>query len=128
MTLNAGTKLGPYEIVAPIGAGGMGEPGDRQQISVDGGVRPFWNRDGRELFYTHPSGRIMSVAIRADTASIDIGAPRALFTWPAEAFARFRGGDVAPDGRFVAAFETSEGASRVPALILNWPELMKKEK
>ncbi len=25
MTLNAGTKLGPYEIVSPIGAGGMGE-------------------------------------------------------------------------------------------------------
>ena len=25
MTLNAGTRLGPYEIVAPIGAGGMGE-------------------------------------------------------------------------------------------------------
>src|SRR5262245_22545011 len=25
MTLAAGTKLGPYEIVSPIGAGGMGE-------------------------------------------------------------------------------------------------------
>lgn len=25
MGLNAGTKLGPYEIVAPLGAGGMGE-------------------------------------------------------------------------------------------------------
>jgi hypothetical protein len=25
MTLAAGTKLGPYEIIAPIGAGGMGE-------------------------------------------------------------------------------------------------------
>ena len=25
MTLAAGTKLGPYEILAPIGAGGMGE-------------------------------------------------------------------------------------------------------
>src|SRR5215472_8455109 len=25
MTLSAGTRLGPYEIVAPIGAGGMGE-------------------------------------------------------------------------------------------------------
>src|ERR1700680_3002832 len=25
MALTAGTKLGPYEIVAPIGAGGMGE-------------------------------------------------------------------------------------------------------
>ena len=25
MALSAGTKLGPYEIVAPLGAGGMGE-------------------------------------------------------------------------------------------------------
>ena len=25
MTLTAGSKLGPYEIVAPLGAGGMGE-------------------------------------------------------------------------------------------------------
>ncbi len=25
MALTAGTRLGPYEIVAPIGAGGMGE-------------------------------------------------------------------------------------------------------
>ena len=25
MPLSAGTKLGPYEILAPIGAGGMGE-------------------------------------------------------------------------------------------------------
>src|SRR5437773_9545267 len=25
MTISAGTRLGPYEIVAPLGAGGMGE-------------------------------------------------------------------------------------------------------
>ncbi|MFZ0197687.1 MAG: serine/threonine protein kinase, partial [Candidatus Sulfotelmatobacter sp.] len=25
MTLTSGTKLGPYEIVSPLGAGGMGE-------------------------------------------------------------------------------------------------------
>ena len=102
------------------------KPGGKQQVSVDGGLLPTWSSDGRELFYVHPGGRIMSVAIRADTASIDVGAPRALFTWPAEQFARFRGLDVAPDGRFIMALEASQGASRVPALIFNWPELMKK--
>jgi hypothetical protein len=25
VTLSAGTRLGPYELVAPVGAGGMGE-------------------------------------------------------------------------------------------------------
>jgi hypothetical protein len=28
MTLAAGTKLGPYEILSPLGAGGMGEVAD----------------------------------------------------------------------------------------------------
>jgi serine/threonine protein kinase len=103
------------------------KPGNKQQISVDGGFFPIWSLDGRELFYRHPSGRAMSVAIRADAASIDVGVARTLFTWPAEKFGRLRGMDVAPGERFVAALETSEGASRVPALILNWPELMKRK-
>ena len=103
------------------------KPGDKQQISTDGGFRPIWSRDGRELLYTVPSGRMMSVSIRADTASIDVGVPRTLFTWPKEAFVRLRGADAAPDGSFVIALETSEGANRVPTLILNWPELMKKK-
>jgi len=103
------------------------KPGDKHQISVDGGFFPIWSRDGRELFYLQPSGRMMSVAIRADATSIDVGAPRILFTWTAERLSRFRGGDVAPDGRFLLALETSEGVSKAPVLILNWPELMKKK-
>jgi serine/threonine protein kinase len=35
MTLVPGTKLGPYEIVAPVGAGGMGEVYRAQDTRLD---------------------------------------------------------------------------------------------
>jgi hypothetical protein len=41
MTLAAGTRLGPYEIVAPIGAGGMGE------VEPSCGREPFGDAQGR---------------------------------------------------------------------------------
>ena len=33
MSLETGTKLGPYEILVPLGAGGMGEEGQSSVIS-----------------------------------------------------------------------------------------------
>jgi serine/threonine protein kinase/Tol biopolymer transport system component len=102
-------------------------PGDRHRISADGGIFPIWSADGKTLFYLHPSGRVMSVAIRADSANLDVGAPRTLFTWPTEKLVRIRGADVAPDGRFLIALQSSEGPSAIPVLILNWPELMKRK-
>jgi serine/threonine protein kinase len=35
MTLSAGTRLGPYELTAPIGAGGMGEVYRAQDTRLD---------------------------------------------------------------------------------------------
>ena len=38
MTLTSGTRLGPYEIVAPLGAGGMGEVYRARDTRLDRGV------------------------------------------------------------------------------------------
>ena len=35
--------------------------GGRQQVSTDGGQKPLWSRDGRELFYVSPQGVLMGV-------------------------------------------------------------------
>ena len=38
MTLQGGTRLGPYEILSPLGAGGMGEIYRARDTKLDRGV------------------------------------------------------------------------------------------
>jgi eukaryotic-like serine/threonine-protein kinase len=46
------------------------------RISSDGGTKPRWRRDGSELFFLAPGGRLMSVPMRAGVAA---GPPKLLF-------------------------------------------------
>ncbi len=50
-------------------------PGGKQQISNDGGSRPEWDHDGRELYYRNSRGSLMAVPIKVNGSAIDAGKP-----------------------------------------------------
>jgi dipeptidyl aminopeptidase/acylaminoacyl peptidase len=89
------------------------ETGPKQQIS-DGGRRPRWRRDGRELFYISDDGRLMAVSISPGNTRLEVGPPRALFALPPT-----QSYEPSPDGqRFLTTAVVSE-ASPI-TIILNW--------
>src|SRR5437879_6973968 len=54
------------------------EGSGKWQISISGGVQPRWRRDGKELFYVAPDGKLIAVAVKAGI-NFEAGAPEALF-------------------------------------------------
>ena len=108
------------------------ELGSRQPISTDGGVRPLWSRNGRELFFGGLDGRQMfAVPVQSGTTLV-AGRPQVLFEARHD---RASGGsrtyDIAPDGRFIDHFRSGQaetGSGTAPDLILvqNWFEELKR--
>jgi len=102
-------------------------PGQRRQVSIDGGYEPRWRRDARELFYRNEDA-VLSVDLR-DGVEPSISRPRLLFRGDYVS-AGYEGGghswDVFPDGqRFVFVKDLSEPLTTV-SLILNWTEELKR--
>jgi Tol biopolymer transport system component len=98
--------------------------GERLQISTNGGAQVRWRRDGRELFYLAPDGRLTAVSISfpANGGPPEAGTPVSLFA-PAVSSQR----DIARHQYIVSAdgqrflFDTlvEEPASPI-VLLLNW--------
>ena len=49
------------------------------RISSGGGSRPWWRRDGKELFFLAPGGRMMAIDIATGSGTIAPGSPAELF-------------------------------------------------
>jgi serine/threonine-protein kinase len=104
--------------------------GNRQPISTDGGTRPLWSHDGRELFFHSLDGRQMLAVPMQPGSTLKAGRPQVLF----EAAMSIQGVggrpyDVAPDGRFfiIRSVQTEGGGGTSPNIIvvLNWLEELK---
>jgi eukaryotic-like serine/threonine-protein kinase len=99
---------------------GYPEAGLRRQISVGGGLRPEWRRDGKELFFRY---RNQMFGVPIETASgLQWGRPQLLFEFDPLSLTLTTGDfDVAPDGRFlVIKPAAAEVEVRPLHVIVNW--------
>jgi Tol biopolymer transport system component len=113
-------ESGDPEIYVALTDGG----GDKRRISPEGGRRPRWRRDGRELYYIAPGNVVMAVPVTPGPQWA-AGAPVPLFRVDAE----IENYDVAPDGtRFLVSLPVEKVRESPLRVILNWPALLKGEK
>lgn len=102
--------------------------GRKMHVSEEtgGGVQPLWRRDGRELFYVAPDGRLVAVPMDLSGDTLRPGQPRLLF----QTAITFEPGlgtranyDVTRDGQkfIVAESPVGRAGSDPPfTLIVNW--------
>ena len=95
-------------------------PGGKYQVSVNGGERPRWRRDGKELFYLGEDDKLMSAEIRVKGTSLEVGAVKPLFQTRPQRLGMIY--DVSGDGqRFLVNSSVVEQVSSPVTLVLNWP-------
>lgn len=94
-------------------------PSQSVRVSQHGGTRPRWRRDGGELFYLAPGGRMMSVPMENGRP----GAPQILFQ--AATAIDF---DVARDGSKFLVQLSDELSEPVVHVLTNWRGRLKPER
>jgi Tol biopolymer transport system component/tRNA A-37 threonylcarbamoyl transferase component Bud32 len=124
----ASDESGRSEIyVQPFPAPASG--GSKTAISGDGGSQPRWRRDGKELFYSSPDGRLIAVDVTAGPI-FKASAPKTLFQVPLAEIGHNEGGlqvlgwDLAPNGNRLL-IDTATSSSESVTVVLNWPAELK---
>jgi serine/threonine protein kinase len=115
---------GRYEVylraLAPDMTGASAGVGEPIPVSRDGGTRPRWREDGRELFYLDPMRNMMSVEITPG-ATVQLGEPRRMFQLPVGTASS----DTSGDGRTVAVVPLEQAAQAPFSILLNWQSALK---
>ena len=53
--------------------------GDKRQISTQGGSRPRWRKDGKELYYVSADDKLMAVPVTLGPETLELGVAERLF-------------------------------------------------
>jgi Tol biopolymer transport system component len=101
--------------------------GGKLAVSTNGGERSIWSRDGKEIYFVSPDGKMMAAEVKSGSkfeARFEAGVPKPLFD------VRLPGGinpwfDVGKDGRFLIPIQ--EQTPNAPmTVVVNWQAVLKK--
>ncbi|MEE8366885.1 MAG: protein kinase [Thermoanaerobaculia bacterium] len=104
------------------------KPEGKWQVSLSGGDEPNWRRDGKEIFYRDPSGKIISAEVSARGDDFQIGAITELFTVEMSDLNDRRFYPTADGQRFLAVGTSGDQTSSPIHLIVNWTEELKRRR
>jgi len=97
--------------------------GGKWPVSTNGGAQPPWRRDGKELFYLAPDGKLMAADVKAAGTAFETGAPHELFNTGITASFVTRRNQyvVARDGQRFLVNISAEDENPAPiTVLLNW--------
>ena len=119
----ASNESGPQQIYVQS----FPKPDVKVQVSNSGGAFARWRRDGKELFYRAPTGRLMVAAVRASGHGLEFGAPSALPGVAVPFFGDlFYPYDVAADGQRILTLTPEISESAPLTVLINWQAGLKK--
>jgi eukaryotic-like serine/threonine-protein kinase len=94
-------------------------PGGKWQVSTAGGRLAAWSRNGKEIFYLAPDGKLMSVDVKT-TPTFQAGIPKALFSVRIKSTGG-RHYDVSADGqKFLINVPARQETAPPVTLVQNW--------
>jgi Tol biopolymer transport system component len=103
------------------------KPGGKWQVSTNGGSFPIWSRDGKELFFLAPDGKMMAAEVKSvagkDGATFERGVPQPLFDTHIPRDVWF---DVGKDGKFLIPVPVEQPGAAPINVVINWPATLKK--
>jgi Tol biopolymer transport system component len=113
------SESGAVQVYVIAFGGGQG----KWQVSSNGGGRPQWSKDGKELYYMDPAYNLYAVPVKDTGSALQFGVPQTLVSnWSAPQVFY----DVAPDGKKILLDRVSQQVSQSVTVVTNFAAELKK--